>query len=215
MRDVKAAAMRRLDGGVWTVVRSASGLASRADAWARGVELERDCVFVGRAHFSRAAYSRIVIGPGCEFRSTTWANEVGVNRPCRLSTLRAGAEVRLGAGCGLSGTIIAAARSVRLGDRVLCGANVTITDSDAHGIAIDARRSPPEPLPVVIEDDVWLGLNVVVLKGVTIGRGSVVAAGSIVVRDLPAGVVAAGQPAVVVGTTSAQSGPKRPGAPGT
>ena len=52
--------------------------------------------------------------------------------------------------------------------------------------------------PVVIEDNVWLGANVTVLKGVRIGRDSVVAAGSVVTRDLPAGVLAAGVPAKVI-----------------
>ena len=66
------------------------------------------------------------------------------------------------------------------------------------------RATPPAA--VVIEDDVWLGLNVVVLKGVTIGRGSVIGANSLVTRSIPAGVVAAGSPAKVIRTLDAAGG---------
>jgi acetyltransferase-like isoleucine patch superfamily enzyme len=84
----------------------------------------------------------------------------------------------------------------------MCGANVTITDTNWHPLDWRDRLAgkPGEYAPVVIEDDVWLGMNVTVLKGVTIGRRTVVGAGSIVTRSLPAGVIAAGQPAVIIRT---------------
>jgi acetyltransferase-like isoleucine patch superfamily enzyme len=110
--------------------------------------------------------------------------------------------VSVGDRCGFSGTVIAAAESIAIGDRVMCGANVTITDTDWHPID-SGRRSAGEPgrsAAVVIESDVWIGMNVTVLKGVTIGAGTVVAAGSLVTHSLPPGVVAAGQPAVPVRT---------------
>ncbi len=74
-----------------------------------------------------------------------------------------------------------------------CGANTIITDTDWH---TDDLRSTP-CLPVIIEDDVWLGVNVTVLKGVRIGAGSIVGAGSVVAGDIPAGMVAVGAPARV------------------
>jgi acetyltransferase-like isoleucine patch superfamily enzyme len=162
-----------------------------------GVEIGENCAFFGPMLFNRTGYSRIAIGSGCVFRSAYWSNEIGVNRPCMLSTKAPHAELAIGDGCRLSGTVITSAERVILGENVLCGANVTIMDTDVHEpeapIHGRARRAP-----VVVEDGVWLGLNVVVLKGVTIGRGSVVAAGSVVSRSLPPGVIAAGQPAAVV-----------------
>ena len=103
--------------------------------------------------------------------------------------------------CGFSGTVIAAAESIVIGDRVLCGANVTITDTDWHAINLSERSTPgtAASAPVSIEDDVWIGLGAVVLKGVTIGRGTVVAAGSVVTRSLPEMVIAGGNPARVIG----------------
>ncbi|MDU1686161.1 MAG: DapH/DapD/GlmU-related protein, partial [Clostridium perfringens] len=57
---------------------------------------------------------------------------------------------------------------------------------------------PPSKTPCIIEDDVLIGANAVILEGVKIGKGSVVAAGSVVVEDVPAGVVVAGTPAKII-----------------
>ena len=87
---------------------------------------------------------------------------------------------------------------VHIGDRVMFGPNVTITTA-GHPVEPSLRADGTQfSLPVHIEDDVWLGGNVVVMPGVTIGAGSVVGAGSIVTRDIPSRVVAVGVPCRVV-----------------
>ena len=93
---------------------------------------------------------------------------------------------------------------IKIGARVLIGINVEIIDSDFHGInLLDRNKSKPEwAKPVEVGDDVFLGSNVRICKGVTIGNGSVVANGSIVIQDIPARVVAAGNPATVLRTIS-------------
>ncbi|WP_164852278.1 acyltransferase [Rheinheimera riviphila] len=103
----------------------------------------------------------------------------------------------IGDDCGFSATVISAGYSIRIGDRVMCGANVTITDSDRHPLAAAARHAgqPGVSAAVIIEDDVWLGMNVLVLKGVTIGKGAVVAANSVVSQNIPSYSLAAGVPA--------------------
>lgn len=138
--------------------------------------------------------SEIFVGDGCKFRSSEGSNKIGINRSCHISTLKGGARVIIGDRCGFSGTVIGAALRIELGREVRCGANTTITDTDWH--ETDPRSGMPAP--VVIEDNVWLGLNVTVLKGVRIGRNSVIAAGSIVTRDIPSNVVAGGIPARVL-----------------
>ena len=171
----------------------AAGLSARW--W--GVLMGPGCSFFGMPVFRRHPQSSILIGAHCQFRSAVWSNLVGINRPCTISTLGSGARVLVGSRCGFSGTVIAAASSIAIGDRVMCGANVTITDTDWHPID-PGRRSAGEPgrsAAVVIESDVWIGMNVTILKGVTIGAGAVVGAGSVVTRSLPPGVIAAGQPA--------------------
>lgn len=112
------------------------------------------------------------------------------------------AQISIGDGTWINNGFIAIAEhtSIKIGRRVLIGTSVEIFDSDFHGIHVDDRmRSLAEwARPVVIEDDVFLGSNVRVLKGVTIGRGSVIANSSIVTKDIPPGVVAGGNPACVI-----------------
>jgi maltose O-acetyltransferase len=112
------------------------------------------------------------------------------------------AQIRIGDGTWINNGFIAIAEhtSITIGQRVRVGTSVEIFDSDFHGIHVEDRmRSIAEwARPVVIEDDVFLGSNVRVLKGVTIGRGSVIANSSVVTKDIPPGVVAGGNPARVI-----------------
>lgn len=174
-------------------------LLMRLAGWLWGVEFRGSVQFYGLARFVRHPQGRITLGRDLVLRSDPSANTIGLNRRCFLSA-GAGARLELGDGCGLSGTVIAAQQQIILGQRVMCGANVTITDSDRHPLDARARQlgEPGVSAPVFIDDDVWLGLNVVVLKGVHIGAGSVIAANSLVVSDIPPGCLAAGQPATVV-----------------
>jgi maltose O-acetyltransferase len=90
------------------------------------------------------------------------------------------------------------------GGEITIGANVLVGPSarlytPSHALDVEERRAGYERVsPIVIEDDVWLGGNVVVCPGVTIGAGSIIGAGSVVTRDVPPGVIAAGNPARVV-----------------
>lgn len=91
--------------------------------------------------------------------------------------------------------------SVAIGDNVKIGACVLITDTDAHPLDYLARRSSNEgtkSAPIVIEDDVWIGAHSIILKGVTIGAGSIIGAGSVVTKSIPAVCVAAGNPCRVI-----------------
>jgi acetyltransferase-like isoleucine patch superfamily enzyme len=182
-----------------TAMRLWGATAACSAAW-RGVRLGKGCRFYGHTLFRRAPGSRLEIGDQCEFRSAYWSNPAGISRPCMLSTAQGDSRLVIGAHCGLSGTVLTAVESVELGERVLCGANVTIVDSDFHALAHRSGDAAVATAPIRIGDDVWLGLNVIVLKGVTIGEGSVIAAGSVVVNSVPAHVMAGGCPARVMRT---------------
>jgi acetyltransferase-like isoleucine patch superfamily enzyme len=114
----------------------------------------------------------------------------------------------------LNGALIMAEEKIDIGSHCLISWNVGIADSDFHPLEpaqrlIDAQAlapyfadRPPRPelktAPVKIADNVWIGMNAVILKGVTIGKNSVVAAGAVVTRSVSPNTVVAGNPAVVV-----------------
>lgn len=95
--------------------------------------------------------------------------------------------------------IIADRTKIFIGERTLVGPNLTVFDSDFHGIHPDKRLSNEyDAMPVVIGDNVFIGANVTILKGVTIGDGSIIGSGSVVTKSIPAFVIAGGIPAKVL-----------------
>jgi maltose O-acetyltransferase len=96
------------------------------------------------------------------------------------------------------GTSLGATLSIRIGKNCSIGTYVTLIDNDFHSLDPERRNVTPPSAPIVLEDNVWLGLRVIVLRGVRIGTGSVIGAGSVVTRDVPARTLAAGQPARVI-----------------
>lgn len=112
------------------------------------------------------------------------------------------AKVTIGDGTWINNnfTVIAEHSFISIGKRVLVGTGVEIFDSDFHGLDVKDRglSNAEWAKPVVIEDEVFLGSNVRVLKGVTIGKGSVIANSSVVVKSIPPGVLAGGNPAKVI-----------------
>ena len=128
-----------------------------------------------------------------------------------------GGRIQVGDDCFIGeGTRIWSANSAKIGHRVLISHAVNIHDTNSHSTSAASRhahmsaiRSTGHPAhlpdvtdsPVVVEDDVWIGFNAVVLKGVRIGRGAVVGAGSVVTRNVAPFTVVAGNPARQVGVS--------------
>lgn len=134
----------------------------------------------------RIGHSFTAIGePGNRVEIGVWGREPG------------GGRVTIGDACLMSpGSRISASDEVVLGDGVMLANGAYVTDCDWHTIYDRMVRS--DPAPVHIGNNVWLGDGSAVLKGVTIGDNSVVAARAVVTRDVPANVVVAGSPAKVV-----------------
>jgi len=100
----------------------------------------------------------------------------------------------------VDGVEVFALRGVRIGADCLVGARTIILDSDFHDLAPDRRLEVGISKPVVMEDNVWIGTGVMILKGITIGRDAVVGAGAVVTKDVPPGAIAAGNPARIIGS---------------
>ena len=166
-----------------------------------GVAWGPDWRIFGTPLIQRHRDSQIHIGPHFEMRNWLGSNPLGVNHRCILATWTAGAAITIGASTGLTGATLCAASSISIGRQVRIGANSTITDTDFHPLELNERRLNPrngQMAPVIIEDDVFIGMHALVLKGSHIGRGSVIGAGSVVTGCIPAGVIVAGNPARIV-----------------
>jgi acetyltransferase-like isoleucine patch superfamily enzyme len=145
--------------------------------------------------------STMCFGSGLQLRSLGRSNPLGINHPVFLATLHQNARLEIGEGFAMSGGSICVAEKVRIGNRVALGANSIIADTDFHPLDLSIRQQSPQQAktaPVFIEDDVFIGMNSIILKGVTIGRGSVIGAGSVVTKDVPPQVIVAGNPARII-----------------
>ncbi len=124
----------------------------------------------------------LIIRSGCSI----WVNENAV--------------LKLGSGSINNNLNLSCFERIEIGDDVAIAEHVTIRDSDNHQILQKGCIVHPVAKPVVIGNKVWIGLNATILKGVTIGDGSIVAAGSVVNKDVPCGVLVSGVPASVIKT---------------
>lgn len=123
---------------------------------------------------------------------------------CRVN-VNAGATLTLGSGYLNHDCVIDCFDSISVGHHVVISERVVLRDSDNHQVCHlpvsgEVSDLPSLSAPIVIEDHVWIGMNVIILKGVTIGKGSIIAAGSVVTRDIPPHSLAAGVPAKVIKT---------------
>ena len=113
-----------------------------------------------------------------------------------------GSRVHIGTDC----TIYCTKADLRIGNNVMLGPRVTIitgnhrTDSRYKPMidVSDAEKRPEDDLPVLLQGDNWIGANVTILKGVTVGQGAVIAAGAVVTKDVPAYSIVGGVPAKVL-----------------
>ena len=146
-----------------------------------------------------------------------FGNHVSVYAGCSFALGVNGSAV-IGDFTLLNGALVMAEERIEIVSHCLVSWNVGIADSDFHPLEpaqrlIDSHALAPfykdrpsrpklETRPVKIADNVWIGMNAIILKGVTIGENSVVAAGAVVVKSVPANTIVAGNPAVAVKTFS-------------
>ena len=94
------------------------------------------------------------------------------------------------------GTIISAHHLVKIGKNCQIAPGVVVMDNDFHDTG--NHDAETKPTPIIIEDNVWLATRAIVLKGITIGKGSTVASGAVVTKDVPPYCIVAGVPAKVI-----------------
>lgn len=168
----------------------------------KGAVLGRNVQIPGKLNLVTSGNNDIGIGDNFYFSSGDAVNPISSNLQGAIY-LENGASLKIGNNVGMSSTRMWVNDSVTIGDNVKVGACVLITDTNAHPLDYLARRTSNEgtkSAPIVIEDDVWVGAHSIILKGVTIGARSIIGAGSVVTRSIPADCVAAGNPCKVIKT---------------
>jgi acetyltransferase-like isoleucine patch superfamily enzyme len=166
----------------------------------KGIHLGKGSRFIGVPLTYLYPGSQITLGDNLEVRTAVISNFIGLNRRSIIATHDENARIVLGNQCGLSGVVIGAKESIILGNRVMVGANVLITDFDWHSLDPSQRSAgvSSHSKPVIIEDNVFIGYSTTVLKGVHIGKNAVIGANSVVTKDIPANSIAVGNPCKVV-----------------
>ncbi|RME76557.1 MAG: acyltransferase [Chloroflexi bacterium] len=143
---------------------------------------------MGRGVKIEKRHGKLIAGGVCVIRPDCRIAVVG--QPDSPACLSIGEGTEIG-----DRTIINVARSVTIGARCSISWDCDISDTDFHQVILKGGETPPVTAAVVIEDDVWIGSHCIILKGVTIGHHSVVAAGSVVHRSVPPYSLVAGNPA--------------------
>ena len=155
----------------------------------------------GKVDLYRAPGSKIVLGNNISITSSSSrGNACSLYAHARLRTLTPSASIMIGDKTGLNGiSITARSKSIIIGNNCRIGPNVVIVDSDFHAIMpADERVNNPGfeyDCDVHINENVWIGMNTIILKGVTIGKNSVIGAGSVVAKDVEENCLSAGVPA--------------------
>lgn len=155
----------------------------------------------GKVHFRPSGKNAIVLGKNVKLTARFLTNTAGITNPMVMECVKDG-RIEIGNNSGLTSTIISARTRVFIGEHVKIGANVRLFDHDFHALGFEDRRDSKRDAEnarsaeIVIEDDVFIGANSIILKGVRIGRGSIVGAGSVVsIREIPPFSKVMGNPA--------------------
>lgn len=149
----------------------------------------------------RHSLEKILIGKNFRMNNGLSANCIGYSTPCIF--LLQGGGITIGDNVGMSQTTIIAMDNVLIGNHVLIGGGTKIYTSDFHPLNYIKRREPQnweyaKCMPVILEDDCFIGAGTIILKGVTIGARSVIGAGSVVTKNIPSDCIAAGNPCKVI-----------------
>lgn len=151
---------------------------------------------------TRGKNGTLAIGKNFKCNNKIKSNSIGLIQPCVFNIATAGAEILIGNNVGISGATINATKSIKIGDNVLIGSGCIITDTDSHPIGWEDRINNNNyktiSKPIVICDNVFIGARSFIMKGVTIGKNSVIGAGSVVTKSIPENCIAGGNPAKVI-----------------
>ena len=160
------------------------------------VQYGKNLIINGRVNLN--INGKFIVGQNCIITSGKKYNQVGYNEKT-IITINKGAVVCFGDNVGVSNINLYSKKEISIGNNVLIGGGTNIWDTDFHSLDTENRifegDTNVKSASIIIEDDVFIGANVTILKGVRIGKGSIVGAVSLVSKSIPSGEIWAGNPA--------------------
>lgn len=157
-----------------------------------------------RVFYKSKIYNRVPggvsIGDSCTIGRTKKGYHAGM--PFNTTLLNDGdnSHIKIGDNCRINGAYIHAQDFIEIGNNCVMASGINIIDSNAHQVhSLDRTVGRDNPRGIIIGNNVWVGLNVIILKGSTIGNNCVIAAGSIVKGTFPNNAIIQGNPAAIVG----------------
>lgn len=142
---------------------------------------------------------KLVFGKNFTMNNGPYYNKIGRQQPSMFIVTKNGV-LNFADNVGISCTAFVCTLKISIGNNVKFGGNCVIYDTDFHSLNFEERRNPDcdskkrKSMPVLIEDDVFIGAHCIILKGVTIGKRSIIGAGSVVSKSIPPNEIWAGNP---------------------
>ncbi|MEA1989305.1 MAG: acyltransferase [Pseudomonadota bacterium] len=168
----------------------------------KGLNIVDGFVINGKPIIQISKNAKVVLGKNVTLNSRNYGYHANMHSAVKLMADRAYATINIGDNTRINGACLHAYNRIEIGKNCLIAANVQILDASGHELSFENPsnriNTSSEGKPVIIEDNVWIGLNAIILPGVRIGQGSVIGANTVVAKDVPPMVVFTGNPGKVV-----------------
>jgi len=185
-----------------TKIRTLFGIFKVKKIFRKNIELLGNIIISGTPIFVFAKTSKLILGNNVHLKSNKKSYHLNMHSTVKIMADTDNAVIEIGDNTRINGACIHASRRVFIGSNCLIAANVQIIDSSGHELSFDNPENRINtvdiPREIIIENSVWIGANSIVLPGVKIGYGSVIAAGSVVTKDIPPMCIAGGNPAKII-----------------
>lgn len=149
-----------------------------------GVKLQKGVLFKYISSINKLKSTDVSIGKNTIINSNNFGYHINMFTKCKLVADRPKARIKIGDNCRIH-----AYTEINIGNRVLIAANTQIIDGNSHSLSMENAENRINTTdnvnPILIADDVWIGTSAIILGGVTIGKGSIVSANTVVNKDVP------------------------------